>query len=356
MSEQIKIFKTTCPKEKPDQSNLGFGQYFTDHMFIMDYTAGKGWHDPRIVPYGPLSFEPSCMVFHYGQAIFEGLKAYKTNDGRVLLFRPEKNMERTNISNERICIPEIDVDFCVAAIKTLVNTDRDWIPQGKETSLYIRPFIIATDPFVGVRPSNKYMFIIILSPSGNYYKEGINPVNIYVEDKYVRAVKGGIGFAKTAANYAASLKSQTEAKAKGFTQVLWLDGVKREYIDEVGTMNVFFVIDNEVITPALNGCILPGITRASTIELLRDNGYKVAEREISIHEVFNAHAAGKLNEAFGTGTAAVISPIGGMTWGDKSIVINNGEIGKISKLAYDTITGIQCGQLFDKYGWTVEVK
>jgi len=355
MSEKIKITRTTNPKERADFSHLGFGQIFTDHMFIMDYTEGKGWHDPRVVPYGPLSFDPSCMIFHYGQAIFEGLKAYKTDDGRVLLFRPEKNMERTNISNDRLCIPPIDVDFGIEAIKTLVSIDKDWIPHEKETSLYIRPFIIATDPYIGVRPSNTYMFIIILSPSGSYYKEGINPVNIYVEDKYVRAVRGGIGFAKTPGNYAASLKSQMEAKEKGFTQVLWLDGVHRKYIDEVGTMNVFFVIDNEVITPELNGCILAGITRASTIELLRDKGYKVTEREIAIQEVFGAHAAGKLNEAFGAGTAAVISPIGGLTWGDKSIVINNNEIGKISKLTYDTITGIQSGRLEDKYNWTVEV-
>ena len=352
---EIKVVKTTAPKARPDSSNLGFGQYFTDHMFIMDYTEGMGWHDPQIVPYGPLSFEPSCMVFHYGQAIFEGLKAYKTKEGKVLLFRPEKNMARVNVSNERICIPPIDIDFAVEATKQLVNMDSDWIPTEKETSLYIRPFIIATDPFVGVRPSNKYLFMIILSPSGSYYKEGINPVNIYVEDKYVRAVKGGIGFAKTPGNYAASLKSQMEAKQKGFAQVLWLDGVERKYIEEVGTMNVFFVIDGEVITPELNGSILAGITRDSTIELLKDKGYKVTERKLSIHEVYDAQAAGRLDEAFGTGTAAVISPIGGLTWNDNSITINNGNIGPISKIIYDTITGIQCGDLDDKYGWTVEV-
>jgi len=355
-TNNIKITRTTNPKDKPSASNLGFGTYFTDHMFIMDYTEGKGWHDPVIVPYGPLEFDPSCMVFHYGQAIFEGLKAYKADDGRVLLFRPKKNMERINLSNDRVCIPLIDVDFAVKATKALVDIDRDWIPAEKETSLYIRPFIIATDPYLGVCPSHTYKFMIILSPSGSYYKEGINPVNIYVEEKYVRAAKGGVGAAKVPGNYAASLKSQMEAKEKGFTQVLWLDGVERKYIEEVGTMNIFFVIDGEIVTPELNDSILPGITRLSTIELLRDKGYKVTERKLSIEEVFDAHAAGTLSEAFGTGTAAVISPVGGLTWGGQSIVINNNETGPISKTIYDTITGIQSGNIEDKYNWIEEVQ
>jgi len=284
MSYQISIQKTQNPKNKPDQDNLGFGQIFTDHMFIMDYTEGKGWHDPRIVPYGPLSLEPSTMVFHYGQAVFEGLKAYKTEDGRILLFRPRKNMERINISNERVCIPKIDVDFAVEACKTLVSVDRDWIPEAEGTSLYIRPFIISTDPFLGVRPSWTYKFIIILSPVGAYYKEGINPVKIYVESEYVRAVKGGTGYAKTPGNYAASLIAQVKAKELGYTQVLWLDGVEKKYIEEVGTMNVFFKINGEVITPSLDGSILAGITRESTIELLRASGIKVTERKITIEE------------------------------------------------------------------------
>lgn len=356
MSMEIKITKTTSPKAKPDSANLGFGKHFTDHMFIMDYTEGQGWHDPRIVPYGPLSLDPSAMIFHYGQGIFEGLKAYKTDDGRVLLFRPDRNMARVNVSNERLCIPAIDEEFAVEAVRTLVNVERDWIPQEKETSLYIRPFIIATDPYLGVKPASNYMFIIILSPSGNYYKEGINPVTIYVESKYVRAVRGGIGFAKTPGNYAASIKSQMEAKEIGYSQVLWLDGVERKYIEEVGTMNVFFVIDGEVLTPELNGSILAGITRASTIELLRSKGYKVTERRISIQEIYDAQAAGKLDEAFGTGTAAVISPIGELNWEDQKITINNGEIGPISHLVYDTITGIQSGRLEDEFNWTVEVK
>jgi len=351
----ISITKTTNPKQKPDQNNLGFGQYFTDHMFIMDYTEGKGWHDPRIVPYAPLQLDPSCMVLHYGQAIFEGLKAYKTKKGEILLFRPEKNMERVNSSNERLVIPEIDVDFGVQAIKELVKVDADWIPDAPGTSLYIRPFIIATDPFLGVRPSDTYKFIIILSPVGAYYKEGINPVKIYVECNYVRAVKGGLGYAKTVANYASSLKAQVEAKHAGYTQVLWLDGIEKKYIEEVGTMNVFFVIDGEVITPSLEGSILPGITRMSTIELLRKTGYTVTERRISIQELYDAHAAGKLDEAFGTGTAAVISPIGEFNWKGNIITVNGGKMGPVAAKVYETITGIQSGEIEDTYGWTQKV-
>ncbi len=351
----ISITKTANPKQKPDKNNLGFGQYFTDHMFIMDYTEGKGWHDARIVPYAPLELDPSCMVLHYGQAIFEGLKAYKTKNGEILLFRPEKNMERVNSSNDRLVIPKIDVDFGVKAIKELVKVDADWIPDAPGTSLYIRPFIIATDPYLGVRPSDTYKFIIILSPVGAYYKEGINPVKIYVESNYVRAVRGGLGYAKTVANYASSLKAQVEAKHIGYTQVLWLDGVEKKYIEEVGTMNVFFKIDGEVVTPSLEGTILPGITRMSTIELLRKAGIPVTERRISIQELYDAHAAGKLDEAFGTGTAAVISPIGEFNWNGNSITVNNGKIGPVAAKVYDTITGIQSGDLEDSYGWTQKV-
>lgn len=353
---EISTEKTAAPKTKPDQNNLVFGKNFTDHMFMMDYTEGHGWHDPRIIPYQPLMMEPSSMVLHYGQAIFEGLKAYKTRDGRVLLFRPHQNMARTNISNERLCIPPIDVDDMVEAIKAVVKMDRDWIPEAEGTSLYIRPFIIATDPYLGVRPSNTYKFMIILCPVGAYYPEGIDPVRIYVENKYVRAVKGGIGFAKTPGNYAASLKAQMEAQDKGYTQVLWLDGVERKYIEEVGTMNVFFKIDGEVITPALEGSILAGITRDSTIELLKDWGILVTERRLGIEEIYEAHDRGKLEEAFGTGTAAVISPIGELNWDNRIISINNGQTGELSQRIYDTITGIQSGELEDKFAWTVEVK
>ncbi len=352
----ISITKTTNPKQKPDQNNLGFGTYFTDHMFIMDYTEGKGWHDPRIVPYAPLEMDPASMVLHYGQAIFEGLKAYKATNGHILLFRPDKNMARVNSSNDRLVIPRIDEDFCVQAIKELVNVDSDWIPDVPGTSLYIRPFIIATDPFLGVRPSDTYKFIVILSPVGAYYKEGMNPVKIYVESNYVRAVKGGLGFAKTVANYASSLKAQVEAKHSGYTQVLWLDGIEKKYIEEVGTMNVFFKIDGEIITPSLEGSILPGITRMSTIELLKKSGLKVTERRISIQELYDAHAAGKLDEAFGTGTAAVISPIGEFNWDGNAITVNGGKIGPVAQQVYDTITGIQSGELEDTFGWTQIVK
>ncbi len=356
MSKQIKIELTKSPKQKPDQNNLGFGQYFTDHMFIMDYTEGVGWHDARIVPYGPLSLDPSTMVFHYGQAIFEGLKAYTTKDNRILLFRPIKNMQRVNVSNERLCIPPIDVDFGVEAVKQLVNIDKSWIPTTEGTSLYIRPFIIATDPYLGVRSSYTYKFIIILSPSGAYYPGGINPVKIFVESNYVRAVKGGTGFAKTPGNYASSLKAQNDAHDKGFVQVLWLDGVEKKYIEEVGSMNVFFKIDGEIVTPSLEGSILPGITRDSSIELLKSWGLKVSERKLGISELYEAHANGKLDEAFGTGTAAVISPIGELDWDGKNIVVNDGKIGEVSQKLYDYITGIQSGVIEDKLGWTVEVK
>jgi len=356
MSNQITIQKTTTPKQKPDQNNLGFGRYFTDHMFIMDYSKDKGWHDARIVPYGPLELDPATMVLHYGQAIFEGLKAYSTKDGRILLFRPEKNMERVHKSNDRMCIPPIDVDFGVEAIKTLVSLDKDWIPTAEGTSLYIRPFIIATDPYLGVKSADTYKFIIIMSPSGAYYSTGINPVKIYVENKYVRAVRGGTGFAKTPGNYAASLKAQDIAHDKGYEQVLWLDGIEMKYIEEVGSMNVFFKIDGEVVTPSLDGSILPGITRDSVIQLLKHWNIPVSERKVGIQELFDAYRDGKLEEAFGTGTAAVISPIGELNWNEHVMVINNGEIGELATKIYNTITGIQSGKIQDEFGWTAEVK
>ena len=352
---EIKVTKTTAPKEKPPVDSLGFGVYFTDHMFVMDYTEGKGWHDPQIVPYGSVALDPSCMVFHYGQSVFEGLKAYKADDGGVLLFRPHSNMKRINISNDRLCIPQIDEEFAVDAIKELVQIDRDWIPEGKGTALYIRPFIFATDPQVGVHPAKTYKFFVILSPVGAYYKEGLNPVKIYVEDQYVRAVRGGIGFAKTAGNYAASLKAQAVAEEKGYTQVLWLDGVEKKYIEEVGTMNVFFKINGTVITPALNGSILAGITRDSSIAILKSWGVPVEERRLSIAEVYEAYDNGTLEEVFGTGTAAVISPVGELCWEGRKIEINNGEIGPLSQKLYDTITGLQSGKLEDTFGYTVRL-
>lgn len=355
MSNDIKIEKTGLPKAKPDENNLGFGKYTTDHMFIMDLDSEHGWHDPRIVPYSPLSLDPATSVLHYAQAVFEGLKAYRTRNGGILLFRPEENMKRLNISNDRMCIPPIDVDFAVEAIKTLVDLERDWVPSTQGTSLYIRPFVIATEPFLGVHPSSSYKFIIILSPVGAYYPQGINPVKIFVETKYVRAAKGGAGYSKGAANYALSLKAQVEAKKKGYTQVLWLDSVERKYIDEVGTSNVFFKINGKVVTPMLYESILAGITRDSSIKLIEKWGIPLEDRRISINEVYEAHENGCLEEAFATGTAAVISPIGELSWNDNRITINGFRIGELSRKLYDTLTGIQYGTLTDDMGWIVKV-
>lgn len=352
---QITKTLTISPKAKPT-GTLGFGKIFTDHMFIMDYSTEKGWHDARIVPYGEISLSPACMVFHYGQEMFEGMKAYRAKDGRILLFRPEKNIERMNNTNERMCIPQVDKADVLQAIEELVWTDSDWIPTEPGTSLYIRPFIIATDPFLGVHPSHTYKFMIILSPSGSYYAGGLAPVKICVEDEYVRAVKGGTGYAKVGGNYAASLKGQEKAEEKGYAQVLWLDGIEHKYIDEVGAMNVFFVIGDKIVTPKLEGNILPGVTRDSVISYLKAKGYDVEERRISIDEVYEAGEDGLLKEMFGTGTAAVISPVGLLDWHGKKLLINNGEIGTISQMLYDNITGIQFGNKEDEFGWSHEIK
>ena len=334
---------------------MGFGEVFTDHMFILDYNEGQGWHDPVIIPYGPIALDPAAAVFHYAQEMFEGLKTYLGDDGVLRLFRPDMNAKRTNKTNVRICIPTIDEDLYVDAIKALVEIDRDWVPDYPGTSLYIRPFIIASEPFLGVRPSKEYKFMIILSPVGPYYKGGLAPTKIYVEDKYARSAEGLTGNAKIGGNYAISLKSQVEAHEKGFSQVLWLDGRERKYVEEIGTSNAFFVIDGEVFTAPLTGTILPGITRDSTIRILRDKGITVREERFTIDEVYSAAEAGRLSEVFASGTAAVISPVGEMLWQDKHIMINNGEIGALSQDLYDTITGIQSGALPDPYGWTVKL-
>lgn len=351
----IKITRTTSPKAKPE-GPLGFGRIFTDHMFIMDYTKGKGWHDPRIVPYQDLVLSPAAMVFHYGQEMFEGLKAYKGDDGKSYLFRPDMNGKRTNATNKRLCIPELPVDDFVQAVKAVVKEDEDWIPAEPGTSLYVRPFIIATEPFLGVDVSETFMFIIILSPSGAYYEEGLAPVGIWIEDDYVRAVRGGMGFAKTGGNYAASLAAQVKAHDDGYSQVLWLDGVERKYIEEVGAMNIFFKIDGTVVTPMLSGSILPGITRDSVLTLCREWGIPTEERKISVEELLEAQKNGKLEEVFGTGTAAVISPVGKLRYKDEVMTISGGEIGPLSQKIYDTVTGIQLGKIEDKHGWRVEVK
>ncbi len=352
----IRIELTNTPKAKPqDETKLGFGKIFTDHMFIMDYDTGMGWHDARIVPYAPIELSPASMCLHYGQEVFEGMKAYRTANGDIQLFRPEENFKRLNSSNERLVIPAIDEDFALEALKKLIEVEKDWVPHADGAALYIRPFIIAVDPFLGVRPGDKYMFIIILSPSGAYYASGLDPVDIYVEQKYVRAVRGGMGYTKTGGNYAASLLAQDEAHQQNYSQVLWLDGVEQKYIEEVGAMNIFFVIDGEVVTPSLQGSILPGITRKSALEICRAKGIPVSERRISIQEIADAYDNGKLDEIFGTGTAAVISPVGTLKWGDKVMKINDGKIGTISQMLYDTLTGIQWGTVEDTFGWTQKI-
>ncbi|MDD4094929.1 MAG: branched-chain amino acid aminotransferase [Oscillospiraceae bacterium] len=356
MFPTIQVTQTTEPRKRPIPGEpLPFGAVFTDHMFSMDYVEGQGWINPRIEPFGPIMIEPTAMVFHYGQAVFEGLKAYRCPDGTINLFRPLLNFERLNQSDERLVIPWIDPEFCVHATKELVRLDSEWIPAGDGESLYIRPFVFATDPYLGVRPSETYRFMILLSPSGAYYPQGIDPVKIYVEDKYVRAVRGGTGFTKCAGNYAASLIAQDVAHKKGYVQVLWLDGVEQKYIEEVGSMNILFVIDGKLVTPELNGSILPGITRKSCIELARSLGMTVEEKRISIDEIIEAGKNGRLTESFGSGTAAVISPVGLLKYGDTEITINNNEIGPVARLFYDTITGVQKGVVEDKLGWITKV-
>ncbi|XJZ28924.1 branched-chain amino acid aminotransferase [Bacillota bacterium Lsc_1132] len=353
--EQIRVTLTSTKKPKPDSSKLEFGRIFTDHMFIMDYNEGQGWHDARIVPYQPISLDPAAMIFHYGQSVFEGLKAYVTKDEQVLLFRPDRNFKRLNQSNDRLCIPEIDEAVALEALKKLIAIDRDWIPTAEGTSLYIRPFIISTEPYLGVAPSKSYQFMIILSPVGSYYKEGINPVKIAVERQFVRAVAGGTGNAKTGGNYASSLKAQEIAGKIGYSQVLWLDGKENKYIEEVGSMNIFFKMNGEVITPALNGSILEGVTRNSIIHLLKYWNIPVLERKISIEEIQQAYHDGVLEEAFGTGTAAVISPISEFLWQNEKLTVQDGKTGKLTKELYDTLTGIQNGTKPDPFGWCVKL-
>jgi branched-chain amino acid aminotransferase len=351
----IRIEKTKNPKKIPTPDKLGFGEIFSDHMFVMEYDR-ENWNTPKIVEYGPIELSPSSMVLHYGQSNFEGMKAYK-NKETLYLFRPEKNIERLNKSNSRMCIPEIPEDIALEGLRQLILLDQNWIPEQEGSSLYIRPFVFATDTCLGVRPSQSYKFIIITSPVGSYYAEGMNPVKIFVEEKYVRSVRGGVGFAKTIGNYAASLKAQKESKEKGFTQVLWLDAIERKYIEEVGTMNVFFVLNDEIITPSLDeGSILPGITRDSVINLLKYWGYKVVERKISIDEVYQGYKSGSLKEVFGTGTAAVISPVGELYYQNESIVINNRETGPIASKLYQKITGIQYGLEEDPFGWVKKLE
>ena len=351
----IKITENLNPSVKPADNALGFGRIFTDHMFIMDYDRDNGWHDARIVPFGPISLHPASTVLHYGSEIFEGLKAYRRADGGVQLFRPTENIKRLNNSAERLCLPQIPEDTALEVLTTFVKHEADWTPHSEGTSLYIRPFMFGNDENLGVHAVHAAKFVIICSPVGSYYKEGINPVKIMIEDTDVRAVRGGTGYAKCGGNYAASNRAGEKAEEQGYSQVLWLDGVERKYIEEVGAMNVMFKIDGEVVTPALTGSILPGITRKSCIEVLKKAGYKVSERLLSVDELGEALENGKLEEAWGCGTAAVISPIGELCYKGKKFTVNNGEIGSVTKMLYDTLTGIQWGKLEDTFGWTYKL-
>ena len=351
----ISITKTTHPAVKPDSSCLEFGKFFTDHMFIMDYDRSSGWHDARIVPFGKIELHPACTALHYGSEIFEGLKAYRKADGSVQLFRPIENVRRMNRSAERLCLPQIPEEDALEILTRFVSFEQDWVPSAPGTSLYIRPFMYGNDETLGVHSVKHATFMIITSPVGAYYKEGINPVKIMIESEDVRAVRGGTGEAKCGGNYAASNRAGEKAEEKGYSQVLCLDGVERKYIEEVGAMNVMFKIDGEIVTPQLTGSILPGITRKSCVELLRSEGYRVSERRISVDELEAAIDSGKLEEAWGTGTAAVISPIGELCYKGKKAVINGGKIGPVTAHLYDTLTGIQWGTLEDKFGWTMPV-
>jgi len=353
---KIVVNKADVLKPKPtDESKLGFGKIFTDHMFMVEYEKGRGWFAPRVQPYQNIPMDPASAVLHYGQEIFEGLKAYHAANGNILLFRPQDNAKRLNRSAERMCMPGIEEELFIEALKTLVDIERGWVPRSAGSSLYLRPTMIANDVGLGVRASNAYLFYIICAPSNAYYPRGLAPIRIYVEDQYVRAVKGGTGYAKTGGNYASSLKAASEAAAKGYEQVLWLDGLERKYVEEVGAMNIMFLLDGKLLTAALGSSILPGVTRDSVITLAKDIGISVEERDISIAELMEAGKNGKLQEAFGTGTAAVVSPVGELTYKGESVTINKGEIGPLTRKLYDTLTGIQCGAVEDKHGWVVKV-
>ena len=353
--QEIKITRAQTLKEKPESSTLVFGKSMTDHMFIVDYDAGQGWHDPRIVPYAPLQIDPAAKVLHYAQEIFEGLKAYRTDDGSIQLFRPMDNIRRMNDSAERISLPLIPEELALAGITELVKLEQDWVPREKDTSLYIRPFMIGLDAALGVHSSHHCQYIVIVCPVGAYYPEGLNPVKIYVEDEDVRAVKGGTGMAKTGGNYAASLRASDVAEHHGYSQVLWLDGVHRKYIEEVGSMNVMFKVNGRILTPDLNGSVLDGITRRSCIQLLKDWGYEVEERRISAQELFEAAENGQLEEAWGTGTAAVVSPIGELAMGEEKVTVSHNQIGPVTQRLYDELTGIQWGRAADPHGWIMKL-
>lgn len=358
MDYNFKVTRTSHPKAKPDENALGFGKYFTDHMFVMDYDEGQGWHDGRIVPHEPMLIEPASCVLHYAQMMFEGMKAYKTPDGSIQLFRPDMNWKRMNNTNDRMCIPHIDEDLFLSAIKAVIKEDIDWVPSAPGTALYIRPFIFGDEVSFSVLPAKHYKFMIILCPVGSYYAAndgGLQTTKIFVEDEYIRAAQGGTGAAKVGGNYGGGMKASEKAMAHDCKDVLWLDAAEHKYVEEIGTSNAFFKIDGEVITAPLLGTILPGITRDSVLQLLRKWGYKASERRLSIDELFSAAENGKLEEVFASGTAAVISPIGYLTYKDREYVINQGKVGPTAQKLYDTLYGIQTGKLKDDMGWTVKI-
>ncbi len=351
---QIQIEKILDNELKPlysDPGKLGFGQVFTDYMFTMRFQPGKGWVESKIGPYTPFEINPAAVVLHYSQEIFEGLKAYVAPDGRILLFRPEQNAKRMYSSAKRMCMEPFPEEYFLESVKALVNLEKRWIPKAPGTSLYIRPTLVGLGAALGVHPASEYLFFIILSPVGAYYKEGFNPISLYVEDFYTRAVIGGVGEAKTGGNYAASLMAAAKAAEKGFTQVLWLDARENKYVEEVGSMNMFFVFGRKLVTPNLNGSILPGITRASVIQLAQSLGYQVEERPISIDEVVEGLQGGSLTEAFGSGTAAVISPVGSLYFRDKNYLVNNNQVGDVTRELYTKLVDIQYGKAADPFAW-----
>ena len=352
----IRFEKATTLKEKPDfHGALGFGKYMTDYMYVCDWDVDQGWHDARITPLKPIELAPQCVVLHYAQETFEGLKAYRRADGKIQLFRPDMNAKRMIKSNERPCMPAFPEEDFVQAVEELVKVEKDWVPDAEDTSLYIRPFMFATEASLGVHMATSYKFIVICCPVGAYYPTGLDPVKILVEDELVRAVKGGTGFTKCGGNYAGSILGQVKAEKQGYTQVLWLDGEEKKYVEEVGTMNIMFKIDGEIYTAPIEGTVLPGVTRDSMITILKDWGYKVHEEKIAIETIMKAGHDGTLEEVFGTGTAAVISPVGELKYKDDVVVINDSKTGELTQKLYDTLTGIQWGKLEDKYNWTVEL-
>lgn len=353
----MKIEILPLAEQKPkieDESTLVFGKQFTDRMLVMEYDTGKGWHSARIQPYGPFSLDPAAMVLHYSQEIFEGLKAFRHPDGQVALFRPTDNVARFNRSAERMCMPIVDEGAFLDALRELIRLEADWVPYSEGTSLYIRPTMIANEPMLGVRPADQYLCYVILSPVGAYYKGGIAPVKIWISDFYVRAAEGGTGEAKTGGNYAASLYASREAAAKGYDQVLWLDAKEKKYIEEVGSMNMVFVYDGKIVTSPLKGTVLDGITRRSVMTLCKEMGLEIEERALTVDEVLDGVESGRLTEAFGAGTAVVISPVGEFTYQDRTVVLNDGRTGELTQKLYDTLTGIQYGRIADTHGW-VEV-